>query len=192
MAAEWHALYLSTVLLRPTVQPSVDNIFSRNKRAVGVEFVNDRFIRADADSTPRIVRAARLVVLSAGAMGTPSILERSGIGGSDILQKAGVQQIVDLPGVGKNYQGVYSGVRTWYFSHIAKQITSLLARLTSQILSSKPMMVLFGMTPKRQTVRLLEYSREDDSTDLFAVCQDTLNHGPRMDLAFLEASLWHH
>lgn len=46
-----------------------------------------------------------MVVVSSGALGTPSILERSGLGNSDILTKAGVQEIIsDLPGVGENYQ----------------------------------------------------------------------------------------
>lgn len=49
----------------------------------------------------------RLVVVAAGAFGSPSILERSGIGAKDILEKAGVKQLVDLPGVGENYQGVW-------------------------------------------------------------------------------------
>jgi alcohol oxidase len=45
------------------------------------------------------------VVVSAGAFGTPGILERSGIGRKDVLEGVGVQQRVDLPGVGENYQG---------------------------------------------------------------------------------------
>ena len=53
----------------------------------------------------RTVRARKLVVVSAGTFGSPAILERSGIGGKDILEKAGVPQIVDLPGVGEHYQG---------------------------------------------------------------------------------------
>lgn len=36
--------------------------------------------------------------------GSPTILERSGIGRADVLKKAGVDQIVDLPGVGESYQ----------------------------------------------------------------------------------------
>jgi choline dehydrogenase-like flavoprotein len=45
-----------------------------------------------------------MVILSSGALGTPSILERSGIGHSDVLRDAGVTPIIDLPGVGNNYQ----------------------------------------------------------------------------------------
>jgi alcohol oxidase len=49
------------------------------------------------------VKASRLVVLSAGAFGSPSILERSGVGSLEILKKNGVKELVDLPGVGENY-----------------------------------------------------------------------------------------
>ncbi|KAL2045883.1 hypothetical protein ABVK25_011986 [Lepraria finkii] len=43
-------------------------------------------------------------VVASGAFGTPAVLERSGIGAKDILDKAGVAQVVDLPGVGWGYQ----------------------------------------------------------------------------------------
>ena len=44
--------------------------------------------------------------MSSGAFGSPAILERSGIGAKAVLQKCGVEQLVDLPGVGENYQGM--------------------------------------------------------------------------------------
>ena len=47
----------------------------------------------------------KLVLVSAGAFGSPSILERSGIGSKDVLEQVGVKQRVNLPGVGENYQG---------------------------------------------------------------------------------------
>jgi choline dehydrogenase-like flavoprotein len=48
--------------------------------------------------------ARELVVLSAGPLGTPQVLERSGVGNPNILKTAGVPIIVDLPGVGHDYQ----------------------------------------------------------------------------------------
>ena len=72
---------------------------------MGVEFVNDKFIRPNAVPAVHTVRASRLVVVSAGAMGSPAILERSGIGAAERLKTIGVPVIVDLPGVGENYQG---------------------------------------------------------------------------------------
>ncbi len=66
---------------------------------------NPRF-QPDSTAEPRSVRAKKLVVISAGTFGSPGILERSGIGAKDVLEKAGVKQVVDLPGVGENYQGI--------------------------------------------------------------------------------------
>ena len=51
------------------------------------------------------MKATKLVLVSAGAFGSPGILERSGIGGRDVLERVGVEQRVNLPGVGENYQG---------------------------------------------------------------------------------------
>jgi alcohol oxidase len=48
--------------------------------------------------------AKKLVVVSAGCLGTPQILERSGVGNPEILKKAGITPVADVPGVGENYQ----------------------------------------------------------------------------------------
>lgn len=50
------------------------------------------------------VAAKREVLVSGGAVNTPQLLELSGIGAKDILGKAGVDQVVDLPSVGENLQ----------------------------------------------------------------------------------------
>lgn len=55
-------------------------------------------------TTKTTIKAKRLVVVSAGALGTPSILERSGVGSGALLQKLGIPVVSDLPGVGENYQ----------------------------------------------------------------------------------------
>jgi choline dehydrogenase len=47
---------------------------------------------------------ATTVVLAAGAYGSPSILQRSGIGDPASLRAAGIEPLVDLPGVGANLQ----------------------------------------------------------------------------------------
>ncbi len=48
------------------------------------------------------VSAAREIILSAGSIGSPSILQRSGIGPQEVLDQAGVELRHELPGVGKN------------------------------------------------------------------------------------------
>jgi len=53
---------------------------------------------------PLRIAARREVILSAGAVHTPQILQRSGIGPKDTLRNARVQLKVELPGVGHNLQ----------------------------------------------------------------------------------------
>ena len=48
--------------------------------------------------------AKREVVLSAGSIGTPQILQLSGIGPAKLLQQHGITPVIDLPGVGGNLQ----------------------------------------------------------------------------------------
>ncbi|MGS0825307.1 choline dehydrogenase [Shewanella sp. 0m-8] len=50
------------------------------------------------------VNASKEVVLSAGSIGSPHILQLSGVGAADTLAKAGIEQVHELPGVGENLQ----------------------------------------------------------------------------------------
>ncbi|KAK3938553.1 GMC oxidoreductase [Diplogelasinospora grovesii] len=52
----------------------------------------------------RRITARKEVILSAGAIQSPNLLELSGVGQQPVLSAAGIPQIVDLPGVGENYQ----------------------------------------------------------------------------------------
>jgi choline dehydrogenase-like flavoprotein len=51
-----------------------------------------------------IITARKEVILSAGSIQSPGLLELSGIGQAAVLAKAGIRQLSDLPGVGENYQ----------------------------------------------------------------------------------------
>ena len=51
-----------------------------------------------------VANASREVILSAGSIGSPTILQRSGIGPVAILAEAGVEVQHELPGVGENLQ----------------------------------------------------------------------------------------
>ena len=51
-----------------------------------------------------VIRARREVVLSAGSIQSPGLLELSGIGGKSVLDAAGIAQVIDLAGVGENLQ----------------------------------------------------------------------------------------
>ncbi|KAG1746078.1 GMC oxidoreductase-domain-containing protein [Suillus lakei] len=79
----------------------VKRIIFEDKRAVGVEFTSDLVSCPDADQSSSTVRALKLVVVSAGAFGSPGILERSGIGAEAVLKRCGIEQLVNLPGVGR-------------------------------------------------------------------------------------------
>ena len=48
------------------------------------------------------IRAEREIILCAGAIGSPQILQLSGIGSGTLLQKFGIGVVHDLPGVGEN------------------------------------------------------------------------------------------
>ena len=64
-------------------------------RATGVEYRRGRSLHQ--------VRADR-IILSGGAINSPQLLMLSGIGDAEELQRAGVEPVHDLPGVGKNLQ----------------------------------------------------------------------------------------
>ncbi|KAG6853613.1 hypothetical protein C0991_002837 [Blastosporella zonata] len=64
--------------------------------AAGVEFIHQ--------GTKHIVNARKEVIMSTGTPVTPKILELSGIGRRDVLDKIGVEVKLELPGVGENLQ----------------------------------------------------------------------------------------
>jgi choline dehydrogenase len=95
--------YLHPALKRPNLQlvtkALVHRVLFDGKRAVGVEFSRNGTVeRADA---------AREVILSAGAIGSPHILQLSGVGDPEHLGRIGVPVVHELRGVGKNMQDHY-------------------------------------------------------------------------------------
>lgn len=71
-------------------------VLFEGKRAVGVEFKQGGEVRQ--------ARAKAEVILAAGAIGSPQLLQNSGVGAADLLGKVGVPVTHDLPGVGQNLQ----------------------------------------------------------------------------------------
>lgn len=61
------------------------------------------------------VRARREVILSAGAFGSPKLLELSGIGDPAVLARAGVPLVHALPGVGENLRDHFGPSMQWQF-----------------------------------------------------------------------------
>jgi choline dehydrogenase len=61
------------------------------------------------------VRATREVILCAGVVGSPKLLELSGIGNPDVLGKLGIPLVKSLPGVGENLQDHFGPALKWTF-----------------------------------------------------------------------------
>ena len=91
--------YLHPVMDRPDLRvvtrAHATRILFEGTRAVGVEY-RRRGRLAEA-------RAGE-VVLCGGAINTPQLLQLSGVGPAGVLSEAGVEPLVDLPGVGENLQ----------------------------------------------------------------------------------------
>lgn len=79
-------------------------IFEDGRTASLVQFLLNLRVHPNAEPEVHIARAEKLVIVCAGAFGSPAILERSGIGSTKLMQKLGIETMVDLPGVGENYQ----------------------------------------------------------------------------------------
>jgi len=89
-------------------------LFDESQRAVGVEYLEgahlyqaDALHRPGASGTVRQARARCEVILAGGAFNTPQLLQLSGVGPADLLQRHGIPVRVDLPGVGANLQDRY-------------------------------------------------------------------------------------
>ncbi len=79
------------------------HILFDNRRAVGVRY------RADGPNGPdRMVAARREVVLCGGAINSPALLQRSGIGPGALLSSLGIPVLHELPGVGENLRDHYA------------------------------------------------------------------------------------
>ncbi|TCU56066.1 choline dehydrogenase-like flavoprotein [Novosphingobium sp. PhB57] len=82
--------------LKVETSASVERVLIEDGRAVGVAYM--------VSGQSRTARARGEVVLSAGAIGSPAILERSGIGDGDRLSGHGIPTLRHLPQVGENLQ----------------------------------------------------------------------------------------
>ncbi|KAF3008226.1 hypothetical protein E8E14_009712 [Neopestalotiopsis sp. 37M] len=58
----------------------------------------------DSNGETRTIKATKEVIISAGALSSPKLLELSGVGNAAILSQYGIDVVVDLPTVGENMQ----------------------------------------------------------------------------------------
>jgi len=82
--------------LRIETEARATSLVLEGKHAVGV-----RYRQRGAEHE---VRAAREVLLAAGALQSPQLLQLSGLGGAALLQAHGIPVVHELPGVGENLQ----------------------------------------------------------------------------------------
>ncbi len=92
--------YLDTAKLRSNLtvqtQALVDQVLFSGSRAIGVRY--------EQGGQTRTAHANKEVVLCNGAIATPQIMLRSGVGPADQLRALGIDVVADLPGVGENLQ----------------------------------------------------------------------------------------
>ena len=90
----------------------VKRVLLNNKAATGVEYKRNGEIAR--------VNANKEVILSAGSIGSPQLLQLSGIGPREVLRDAGVELQHELPGVGENLQ---DHLEVYFQYHCKKPIT---------------------------------------------------------------------
>jgi choline dehydrogenase len=143
--------YLRPAMTRPNLEVrsgvTVLGIQLEGSRAVGVKVRKGR-------SGSEILRAGQEVLLSAGAIGSPQLLQLSGIGAGDELREAGVQVRHELPGVGRNLQDhpfvtviwEVSDQETLYGADKPKPLAEWLLRKTGKLSSTVAEVVAFTRT----------------------------------------------
>lgn len=107
--ASAYAAYLAPVRNRPNLcirtGLRVTRIETAEGRATGV--------RVRDGAGERVIEAAREVILSAGAVQSPQLLELSGIGDPERLRGLGIDTVVDAPQVGENYSDHFCTRMNW-------------------------------------------------------------------------------
>ncbi|GJE90581.1 GMC family oxidoreductase [Phanerochaete sordida] len=116
--------YLLPALARPNLKVLTEAYVTRIVTRIEDGIAVARGVEFEYGGEPRAVSATREVILSAGAIMTPQILELSGIGDPDILRQHGIDVVVDLPGVGANAQEHIISPTLIYQMHEGKGIVT--------------------------------------------------------------------
>lgn len=104
----WLRASSATAFLRPAMKrknllvltkAEVQSLIIKNGRAEGVKFIHQNVAKEE--------RASSEVILSAGTVGSPKILQLSGIGPGALLKKFGIPVVIDRSDVGGNVQDHY-------------------------------------------------------------------------------------
>ena len=82
--------------LHTETEVQVDKIIFSGKKAIGVQFIKN--------GQTHIINADKEVILSAGALNSPQIMMRSGVGRREDIKPHGIEMVHELDGVGQNLQ----------------------------------------------------------------------------------------
>jgi len=123
--------YLEPVRARANLElrtgARVRRLLLEERRVVGVELEHGARVQQ--------VRANAEVLLCAGAVQSPQVLELSGIGAPQVLAAAGIEVRHALPGVGENYRDHYAARMSWRVrEHITLNDDSRGLRLVREVL----------------------------------------------------------
>jgi choline dehydrogenase len=92
--------YLRPAMQRPNLtvvtHALVHKVLIENKTAIGIRFAHKNNVQE--------IKVNKEVILSAGSIGSPHLLQLSGIGSKEVLEKAGIECLHELNGVGENLQ----------------------------------------------------------------------------------------
>src|SRR5438270_1460214 len=161
-------IYLQAALKRPNLQlvtnALVHRILFEGKLVTGVEFSRGAGVER--------VAATGAVILSAGAVGSPHILQLSGIGDAEHLARIGVPVVHELKGVGRNMQDHYV-VRVTYPIHGLSTINErarglpLAGEVLRYLVTGKGMLT-YSASLVAASVKILEESATPDVQISFA------------------------
>ena len=98
--------------LHLVVNTKVEKVLLEGDRCVGVRTCPTKPLSPSERKT-RDFKSKKFTIVSGGTLSSPLILQRSGIGDPEKLRKAGVKPLVDLPGVGLNFQDHYLTFATY-------------------------------------------------------------------------------
>jgi choline dehydrogenase len=173
--------FLKPVRSRPNLKvvtgALVDRILTEEGRAVGLTF--------RLGTEERMVRARGETILAAGAVGSPAILERSGIGDAARLRDLGIAPLLDRPEVGGNLQDHLQIRCAWQVSGVStlnqraatllgKGLIGLeyLARRTGPMAMAPSQLGMFVKSDARLATPDLEYHVQPLSLEAFGGALD--------------------
>ncbi len=125
--------FLNNILYRKNLKvikkTLVSKILIKNNKAYGIETVNSY-------KNTKVIKnyfSSKEVILSAGAINSPQILQLSGIGSSNTLKKHGIKVLINNPFVGQNLQD-HLGV-SYYFKSKVPSLNKVFGKWTGRITS---------------------------------------------------------